>query len=153
MDRSDFLLDTPLEAGPTFLPAEGLQAAVHSVLHHRDELLVAQHAVAVVVKNLKQKKSVFKRLNHRSYGHKQCMSVYVSICLYDHPVQLEDNKNVVKLQIKFGLKKEANKEQQRANINLKVFVRQIAFILSKNTEIKAKNVHLKSHITPALVFM
>ena len=53
MDSPDFLLDALLEPGPALLPAEGLQAPVDPILHHRDELLVAQEAVAVVVEYLK----------------------------------------------------------------------------------------------------
>ena len=60
MDSPDFLLDALLEPGPALLPAEGLQAPVDAILHHRDELLVAQEAVAVVVEYLK---SVNKRIN------------------------------------------------------------------------------------------
>ncbi len=99
VDRSDFLLDTPLEAGPTFLPAEGLQAAVHAVLHHRDELLVAQHAVAVVVKNLKQKNQFLNDFTIDPTGISNvclsmCLSVYM-IILLNSIIELEDNKNVV----------------------------------------------------------
>ena len=50
--RLDLLLDAPLEARPPLLAAEALEAAVHAVLHHGDELLVAEQAVAVVVKDL-----------------------------------------------------------------------------------------------------
>ena len=49
---SNFLLDALLEPRPSFLTAERLQASVDAVLHHRDELLVAEQAVAVVVENL-----------------------------------------------------------------------------------------------------
>ena len=51
--RLDFLLDAPLEPGPSLLAAEALEAAVHAVFHHRNELLVTEQAVAVVVKDLK----------------------------------------------------------------------------------------------------
>ena len=52
---SDLLLDTLLETGPSLLPGEGLEAAVHAVLHHRNELLVGQEAVPIIVEDLKTK--------------------------------------------------------------------------------------------------
>ena len=50
--RPYFLFDTLLEAGPTLLPRERLQAPVDSVLHHCDELLVRQQTVSIIVKDL-----------------------------------------------------------------------------------------------------
>ena len=61
MDSPDFLLDAFLEPGPALLPAEGLQSPVDPVLHHGDELLVAQQPVAVVVENLWPKRHVLPR--------------------------------------------------------------------------------------------
>ena len=52
------MFDAPLEPGPSLLAAEALEAAVHAVLHHRNELLVTEQAVAVVVKDLKVEKEV-----------------------------------------------------------------------------------------------
>ena len=53
MDGPDLLLNTFFEPRPALLTAEGLEAPVHPVLHHGDELLIAQKAVAVVVEDLK----------------------------------------------------------------------------------------------------
>ena len=50
--RPHFLLHALLESAPPFLPGEGLESAVDPVLHHGDELLVGEHAVAVVVEDL-----------------------------------------------------------------------------------------------------
>ena len=55
------LLDALLEASPALLAAKALEAAVHAVLHHRDELLVTEQAVAVVVKDLQCLQSLTRK--------------------------------------------------------------------------------------------
>ena len=44
--------DALLEPDPALLPAVGLEAPVYPVLHHGDELLIAEETIAVIVEYL-----------------------------------------------------------------------------------------------------
>ena len=49
---TNFLLKATFETRPTFLSTKGFQSPIDSVLHHGNELLKTQFAVAVGIKNL-----------------------------------------------------------------------------------------------------
>ncbi len=62
----DLLLDAPLESRPPLLPLERPEPPADPVLHHGDELLVAEQPVAVAVEDLED--GVHERGRERAAG-------------------------------------------------------------------------------------
>jgi len=96
-----FLPDAVLEPGPSFLSAVVLESPVDAVLHHHDELLVAQQPVPVLVEDLENclndvTSQLFPRADVDSSG--KFILCYGFICQCVHPhCNLEVVKVVQKL--------------------------------------------------------
>ena len=77
---TNFLFDASFETSPTFLSTKGFEASIHSIFHHGNEFLVAQHSITIIIKYLKiSKKSDFSNVIELYYTLGQKPTFYPEI--------------------------------------------------------------------------